>query len=125
MQYDAKTPEACLENLENDWRKNRLLEIWEIILSNGPELVEDIEYKMLCYRLGRDSIFNLNAQKAYVSLYVGNISKIDNSTELLKEYNKGKGCIRVKKSVDLSKTKLDEFIAKTIHHWKMGGETNC
>jgi uncharacterized protein YdhG (YjbR/CyaY superfamily) len=96
-----------------------------MILSNGPELEEDIEYKMLCYRLGQESVFNLNAQKAYVSLYVGNIDKIDGSRELLHGFEMGKGCIRVKKSVDLSETKLDEFIAKTIHHWKMGGETNC
>ncbi|MEE4259207.1 MAG: DUF1801 domain-containing protein [Bacteroidales bacterium] len=125
MQYEAKSPKEYLEELENDWRKTKLKEIREMILSNGPELEEDIEYKMLCYRLGQESVFNLNAQKAYVSLYVGNIDKIDGSRELLHGFEMGKGCIRVKKSVDLSETKLDEFIAKTIHHWKMGGETNC
>ncbi len=52
MQYEAKSPKEYLEELENDWRKTKLKEIREMILSDGPELEEDIEYKMLSYRLG-------------------------------------------------------------------------
>ena len=53
-----------------------------MILANEPELIEQIEYNMLSYRYGQNSIFYLNAQKAYVSLYVGNIDKIDVLREL-------------------------------------------
>ena len=96
-----------------------------MILANEPELIEQIEYNMLSYRYGQNSIFYLNAQKAYVSLYVGNIDKIDVLRELLKEFDLGKGCIRVKKNVDLSNTRLGELIEKTIQLWKSGSNTNC
>lgn len=67
MQYEAKNPNEYLDQLENDWRKDKLEQIREMIKSNGPDLKEGIEYKMLCYSNGKQSIFHLNAQKAYVS----------------------------------------------------------
>jgi uncharacterized protein YdhG (YjbR/CyaY superfamily) len=71
------------------------------------------------------NIFHLNAQSAYVSLYVGNIDKVKNAKELLKDFDKGKGCIRIKKTVDLSKTGLEAFIRETIKLWERGGNTDC
>ena len=47
MQYDVKTPEEYLEVLENDWRKEKLLAIRQMILDHAPELEESIRYKML------------------------------------------------------------------------------
>jgi uncharacterized protein YdhG (YjbR/CyaY superfamily) len=125
MQYIAHSYEAYLEQLEDDWRKTKLIEIREMILTNGSGLTEDIEYNMLCYRHDQKSLFHLNAQKNYVSLYVGNIDKIDGSQQLLKAFDTGKGCIRIKKSIELKQTKLSEFIAKTIRHGIMGGDTGC
>jgi len=40
----------------------------------------------------------LNAQKNYISLYVGDRHKIDPEMKLLKGLNLGKGCIRISKS---------------------------
>lgn len=80
---------------------------------------------MLCYTFENKSVFHLNAQKAYVCLYVGNINKVVNSKTLLKEFDLGKGCIRIKKNVNISETKLDEFILETINLWKKGGNTDC
>lgn len=125
MQYDVKSPSEYLDNLETDWRKNKLEEVREMIQSNGPDLKESIEYKMLCYGKEGKSIFHLNAQKGYVSLYVGDINKIADSRMMLKDFDMGKGCIRIKKSIELSKTKLDEFISKTIVFWKNGGNIDC
>jgi uncharacterized protein YdhG (YjbR/CyaY superfamily) len=85
MQYEAKNPNEYLDKLENDWRKDKLKEIREIIKSKGRELKEGIEYKMLCYGKEEKNIFHLNAQKSYVSLYAGNIDKVANSKTLLKE----------------------------------------
>ena len=82
MQYDAKTAEEYLEMLEEDWRKEKILMIRQIILDYAPEMEEVIRYKMLNYGKDDDYVFALNAQKHYVSLYVGNIEKIDNAETL-------------------------------------------
>ncbi|HCL02093.1 MAG TPA: DUF1801 domain-containing protein [Lachnoclostridium phytofermentans] len=125
MQYEAKTPEEYLKLLENDWRKEKLLDIRRIILEYAPELVESIHYKMLCYGNELIKIFYLNAQKSYVSLYVGTIEKVENSDILLEKFNCGKGCIRIKKSIDISNTGLETFIKQTIDIWRAGGDTSC
>lgn len=125
MQYEAKTPSEYLLNLDNDWRKKKLQTVREIIKKHGPDLIEGIEYKMLSYSNNEKTIFNLNAQRAYVSLYVGTINKVDNAQELLKDFDKGKGCIRIKMKVDIQETGLEEFIRRTIELWKKGGNTDC
>jgi len=125
MQYDAKTPKEYLELLDDDWRKEKLLMIRQFILENAPELEEGIQYKMLCYGSGSSKLFHLNAQKSYVSLYVGNIEKIENAKEFLTGLDYGKGCIRIKKSVDLHKSRLEDFVKKAIETWRAGGDTSC
>lgn len=125
MQYDAKNAEQYLEMLEDDWRKEKLLAIRQMILSYGPELEESIRYKMLNFGRDEHYIFALNAQKHYVSLYVGTIDKIENAETLLTGYNYGKGCIRVKKTINLEETGLQDFIHKTIDMWRAGKDTYC
>lgn len=118
MQYDAKTPEEYFELLEDDWRKEKLLEIRRMIMEYGPEFEEGILYKMLVY----GDVFGLNAQKWYVSLYADSIDKIDNAAELLKSFDYGKVCIRIRKTTDLDKTGLEEFIRKTIELKRASGD---
>ena len=125
MLYDAKTPEEYLEVLEDDWRKEKLSEVRALIKKNGPGWVEGIDYKMLSYKYKGNIIFCLNAQKDYVSFYVGDIDKVENGRRLLKEFNMGKGCIRIKKSLDLHSSNLGEFITNTVDVWEKGGETDC
>ena len=125
MQYDADTPEEYMKLLEPDWRKEKVEEMRKLIKNLCPELIEGIEYKMLSYGNGTKSIFNLNAQVGSVSFYVGNIDKIENARELLKDFNMGKGCIRMKKSINLSETKIDVFIKEVMKVWNKGGNTDC
>jgi len=125
MQYDVRTPGEYLEKLENDWRKEKLNQVREMIKKHGPDLNEDIEYKMLSYGYHGKTVFNLNAQRAYVSLYVGTIDKVDDAKDLLKDFDTGKGCIRIKKKVEIQETGLEEFIKRTIELWKKGGNTDC
>ena len=125
MLYEVKTPSEYLDAIDDDWRKEKLMNVRELIKKHGAELEEGIRYKMLSYEHDEKAVFHLNAQQAYVSLYIGNIEKIENSDELLKEFSLGKGCIRIKKTVDISKTKLEEFIKKVIEVWKEGGDTDC
>jgi len=125
MLYSADTPEAYLDQLDQDWRKEKLLQVREMILSQGTKLTETIAYKMLAYQFKGQTIFHLNAQRAYVSLYVGDLSKIKGSHELLHAFDKGKGCIRIKKTVSIKETGLETFIQQTLNYWNIGGETLC
>ena len=125
MQYDAKTPMEYMDGLDEDWRKEIIQEIRKLILSKASDIKEGINYKMLCYRDEQGVIFHLNAQKNYVSLYVGNASKVDTDGSLLEGIDRGKGCLRFKKSTDLSLTNIDRFIAKTIEMWKEGRDVYC
>ncbi len=125
MQYKAKNPKEYLEMLEDDWRREKLLELRTIIKKVAPEIKETIEYNMLGYGTGGKNIFHLTAQKAYVSLYIGNIDKVENARTMLKEFEMGKGCIRIKKKVQLDETKIAEFIAQTYAFQEMGGDTSC
>lgn len=125
MLYNASTPEEYMDLLESDWRKEKVEIIRKLIKQLCPELKEGIAYKMLAYGKGDQNVFHLNAQKGYVSLYVGNIDKVENARELLKEFNMGKGCVRMKKSIDLAETKIDVFIKEVITLWRKGGTTDC
>jgi len=125
MQYDVNSAKQYLEILEDDWRKKKLLEVRDMIFSKAPNITESIEYKMLRYGNDESSVFHLNAQKNYVALYVGNIDKIENGKELLKTFNLGKGCIRIKKNIDLNKTQIVEFIQNAISQWTEGKDISC
>src|SRR5690625_2673710 len=110
MQYDANNSEEYLELLEDDWRKEKLLEIRQMIFTYAPEMEEVIRYKMLNYGKDDSYVFALNAQKHYVSLYVGTIEKTTNAEVLLDGYNYGNGCISVRKSIKMIETGLYKFI---------------
>lgn len=125
MQYEAKTPTEYFEQLEKDWRKDKLEEVRGMIKEHAPHLTEGIQYKMLSYANEGKSTFHLNAQRGYVSLYVGNIDKVENAQELLKGFDRGKGCIRIKKSMNLADTGLEAFIKQTVALWEKGGNTDC
>ena len=50
-----------------------------MIKKNGPEFTEGIYCKMLSYEYVDKIVFCLNAQQAYISLYVGNVDKVENA----------------------------------------------
>ena len=125
MQYEVDLPEEYVAALEDDWRKEKLLKLRSIIKTKAPQLEEGIEYKMLRYSDGQGTIFHLNAQKNYVSLYVGNAEKIDPDGRLLEGIDVGKVCIRFKKSVNISDTLIEEFISRTIDLREQGKDIDC
>ena len=125
MQYEASNPKEYLAAIDDDWRKEKLLEIRSLIQKVAPNLTEGIRYKMLSYADERDVIFQLNAQKNYVSFYVGDSKKIDPSGELLKGLDIGKGCIRFKKSVEISETKFNTFLDKCIELRSKNVDFDC
>ena len=125
MQYDVKTPAEYMAALEDDWRREKVEQIRAIIKGQAPDITEGINYKMLSYGEGENIVFHLNAQKSYVSFYVGDTKKIDPTGELLEGINCGKGCLRFKKTQAISDTRLDEFIAKTVELWRAGEDVYC
>ena len=125
MQYEAKTPAQYIKNLEDDWRREKVKELRALIKIKAPDAVEGINYKMLSYSLGEGVLFHLNAQKNYVSLYVGNIKKIDPKGSLLRGFDLGKGCIRIKKSAVIADTRIAEFIERAIELRKQGADIGC
>ena len=125
MLSDAKTPSEYIAQLEDDWRRETLLDIRALIKQQAPQLDERIHYKMLGYGDGESFVFHLNAQKQYVSLYVGNASKIDPDGALLKGLNIGKGCIRFTKTKRVTETRIEAFIARAIEMWRDGEDIDC
>ncbi|RAK12757.1 uncharacterized protein DUF1801 [Halanaerobium saccharolyticum] len=126
MIHGGKTAQEFLDKLEDDWKKEKLLEVRQLILKH-PQLKEGMNYGMLSYGDGTEAepLFHLNAQKNYVSLYVGDIHKIDPDSSLLKGLNLGKGCIRISKSKKIPETGLKEFIQKAVDLWLAGEDTSC
>jgi uncharacterized protein YdhG (YjbR/CyaY superfamily) len=125
MQYDVRTPKEYLAALEDDWRREKLQSLRALIRSHGPDLVEGINYKMLSYGDQKGFVFHLNAQKNYVSLYVGNAKKVDPDGKLLKGINVGKGCIKFSKSTPIADAGIGEFVRRAIDMWKHNKDIGC
>ncbi|CTQ55151.1 hypothetical protein LP7551_03692 [Roseibium album] len=68
MQHSAETPQEYLEQLDDDWRRQKVLQIRNLIKSAEPSIKEHIHNKMLGYALDGEFFFHLNAQRNYVSL---------------------------------------------------------
>ncbi|WP_305986744.1 iron chaperone [Roseibium sp. MMSF_3544] len=125
MQYEAASPEEYLAQLETDWRRDSLMQIREIILSAAPDMEECIHYKMLGYTLDGSYVFHLNAQRNYVSLYVGDASRIDPKSELLKGLSVGKGCIRFSKTKSVAESRIGDFIGRAVELARQGVDIDC
>jgi len=125
MQYDQPDPAAYLANLENDWRRVKVLELRALIEVAAPEAEQFMQYKMLAFGAPGRTLFHLNAQKNYVSLYVGNAARIDPDRQWLSGLNVGKGCIRFSKTVEVANTRIDEFIAAAVARWRNGQDVGC
>ncbi len=100
MQYDADSPEAYLDQIDDDWRRDRLLAIRAMLLA-VPGVLEGVGYGMLRYERAGEAFAHLNAQKGYVGLYIGDVAKLDPDGEISAGLNCGKGCVRVRKRDDL------------------------
>jgi len=125
MQYDVDTPEQYLAVLEGDWRRETLLELRSLILSLAPAYTECIRYRMLSYDDADGPVLALNAQKGYVSLYTGDARKVDPGGSLLEGLDRGKGCIRFRKSRKVEDTKIARFIEKVVEIRARGGDVGC
>jgi len=101
MQYDAATPVKYLAMIDDDWRRERLLTIREMLLEI-PGIAEGMAYGMLQYNVDGEVFAHLNAQKAYVGVYLGELDRFDPGAEIRAGMNFGKSCLRVRKRDDLA-----------------------
>lgn len=125
MQYDAGTPAEYMKRLEDDWRRETVRQLREAIRAGAPGLAEGINYKMLSFADDAGVVFHLNAQKNYVSLYVGDLDKVDVDGALLKGLSRGKGCVRFGKSVKVADTRIGEFIERVMALRRAGTHLGC
>ena len=109
MNYNVNSVEEYLEIIENDWRKEKFIQLKNMILNIDPNLTLGINYKMLAFYRGEKAILHLNVQKNYVSLY-GYFKKFEYDPTLLEPFSIGKGCIRIKKKNCLENTQIIEFL---------------
>ena len=125
MIHKANSPSEYLDVIDPDWRKETLLEIRSQILSHS-DIAEVMNYGMLGYKVkNHETFMHLNAQKGYVSIYVGNIDKVPGADDLLAGYNRGKGCLRLTKTKSPKDTPVVEFIRRAITYYRSGGEMDC
>ena len=125
MIYDVKTPSEYISQLDDDWRRETLEEIRSIIKEQAPQLEESIHYKMLGYGADNKYVFHLNAQRRYVSLYVGNAAKVDPDGAFTKGLSVGKGCVRFTKSNQVAHTEVDKLIVAAYSKWRLNHEFDC
>ena len=112
MIYDAETPEDYIAVLDDNWRKEKLLQIREYLLSLSG-VKEGMQYKMLQYTQNEKLIAIMNAQRGYVSVYMDDLSVLDPDGSLLAGHNFGKSCLRLRKTeaIDVVKELVTRRIA--------------
>lgn len=125
MQYAVNSPTEYMSALDDDWRKETLGELRTIILELAPELEESIRYGMLNYGTSQGGLFALNAQKHYVSFYVGDADNVDPDGTLLAGLSRGKGCIRFSKTRSVNETGIREFISRAVALHRQGSAPDC
>ena len=124
VSYVATTPQEYLNQLDLDWRRDRLLELREAIRRAAPDWEEVIHYRMLGYGPPQDPVLHLNAQKHFVGLYVGDIDKVDPDGSLLGDMNRGKGCLRFKQR-DAVSSEIERFLERYVAMKRAGADLDC
>ncbi len=127
--YAADTPAKYLAALEDDWRKDKLLAIRDVIFQTAPDWTEGMKYKMLGYFDGLgsgddDAALVMNAQKGYVALYAGNLAELDPEGDLLAGLDCGKSCIRLKKRFDPTDGRLSQILDAVKKRRATGGSAH-
>jgi len=123
--YNAATPEQYLQDIADDWRRDTLLELRTLIKRAAPSWQEVMHYKMLGYGEPGAPVMHLNAQKHYVGLYVGNVSKVDPDRSMLGDIDCGKGCVRFKRKNDPLQGGVQQFIERYVALKQQGVDLGC
>lgn len=115
MKIEAETVEEYWANVPDDWRRERMLAIREMILELAPDAQETLGWGMLRYALDQTEdriICHLNAQSRYVGLYLGDVAHLDPEGEITEGMDVGKGCVRVRKGEEIEK--IRELVERKV-----------
>ncbi|ODB96253.1 iron chaperone [Candidatus Thiodiazotropha endoloripes] len=105
-----KTVDRYIADLPEE-RKQRFMLLHQMIMSEYPDLIVDMHYKMPTYRLGEGWVALAN-QKNYISLYTCSATHIDAFKTKYPQIKTGKGCINFK---DKDPLPLDDLVS-VVHH---------
>ncbi len=122
--YDAATPKEYLQQLKQDWRRERLMELRDAIRRAAPDWEETISYRMMGFGPPQDPVLHLNAQKHFVGLYVGDIDKVDPEGALAGGIDRGKGCLRFKRH-DAVTDEIERFLERFVAMKRSGADRDC
>lgn len=127
MIHDSSNPQAYFDSLEDDWRKTLVAFVTDKMASKVPEAQTFMQYKMLAFGQegetdeASDSVFCMNAQSQYVSLYVGSVDRIDPDGAITEPFDCGKSCVRIKKSKRDKLDNIERLLDAAITDWKSRG----
>ena len=100
-------------------RRDRVLQLHELILELFPDAQVDMSYRMPTYRHG-DGWVALANQKQYVSLYTCGEHHLAAFREKHPQISTGKGCIRFRQKDPLPRTALKQVIRHAMNRPKPG-----
>ena len=124
MLHDSRDPQAYMDSLEEDWRKHLISFVADWIKDNVQDATPFMQYKMLAFGDAvqtdeeTDSIFCINAQRNYVSLYVGNIQRVDPDGTITAPFDCGKSCVRIKKSKRDETDHIKRLLSAAVNDWR-------
>lgn len=118
------TPEAYIEAIEDERRRNEIRRLHELIRSTAPHLEPSAEptgigygtyhYKYASGREGDAARIALSSRKQYISLYVsatvGDKYLPETYVDRLPKADIGKVCVRIKRLTDVDESVLEELI---------------
>lgn len=94
-------------------RKERILQIRNLILSLYPEIEENMKYRMPTYTTSTGWV-SVASQKSYISLYTCNASHIKRFKERYPEIKTGKGCINFRDNDSFPLEEIGEVLKKAV-----------
>lgn len=96
-----------------DTRKQRMVEIREIILNNFPEVTESMTYRMPTFEVS-DNWVSVASQNNYFSIYFCQEKLILNIKKAFPDLSYGKACVRLKDKDYLPKKELERSIIAAL-----------
>jgi len=123
--YNVATPAEYLKVIDQDWRRDKLLELRALITQLAPSWQEVVSYKMLGYGEPGNPVLHLNAQKGYVGLYVGDVARVDPDGSLLGGIDYGKSCVRFRKKNRVTDPGVKAFLKRYVAMKARGEEFEC
>ncbi|WP_100658569.1 hypothetical protein [Alteromonas flava] len=123
MQHDIANAQAFMTSLTVEWQNALINDVINYVTELDSSIECFIQYKMLAVGYANSSAENqsmccINAQKNYVSLYVGNVNRVDPTGELSEHFDCGQACVRIRKRRAHERTKVYALLDAVYRDWR-------